>query len=361
VARAVASQNFPNTYLSGAHANWVDAVGYYGTSAQRGTPGARNLLPVHAISLAAGASTSCVADDQGQGWCWGSGPSQLGTGVQLAYASSMVGMSMPTKFGKVFAHDADACALDYAGRPWCWGLYFGNPPSLLPNLPSAVLLNLSVAGNSVCGADASGSGYCWWPAYGPPGIQLPALGTITQVAQPCLLASGQVYCLVQNGGTTWHAIPLPGGATAAQIAVTGSTECALSTAGQVYCWHFYDQTVTAVAQPAGVTFTSFSMQEYAARLTTCALTAAGQAYCWGDNTEGRLGNGTTTPSSTPTPVLQPAGVTFSQIAVGGVQTCALQAGTGQVFCWGRNAEGEVGDGTLVSPRLTPVAAGRYDS
>jgi alpha-tubulin suppressor-like RCC1 family protein len=74
--------------------------------------------------------------------------------------------------------------------------------------------------------------------------------------------------------------------------------------------------------------------------------------CWGDNTLGQLGNGTTSA----TPVVERVtvgGLTGAvQIALGEWHTCALMADQ-TVRCWGGNAEGQLGDGT-VEARATPT-------
>ena len=58
--------------------------------------------------------------------------------------------------------------------------------------------------------------------------------------------------------------------------------------------------------------------------------------CWGTNGAGELGNGTHEPSSAPVEVVSLLDAT--QIAVGERATCALRR-TGNVVCWGNNAEG----------------------
>ena len=73
---------------------------------------------------------------------------------------------------------------------------------------------------------------------------------------------------------------------------------------------------------------------------------------WGYNAYGQLGNGTTTNSSVPTPVSLPSGVGVTASAAGGYHSLAI--GTdGQLYAWGQNGFGQIGDGTT-SNRSTPV-------
>src|SRR5207244_12318227 len=74
---------------------------------------------------------------------------------------------------------------------------------------------------------------------------------------------------------------------------------------------------------------------------TCALFGDGTAQCWGRNDDGQLGDGTRTSSSTPVPV---GGLTGAAAVTGGFyHTCALLS-DGTVQCWGADDAGQVGTG-----------------
>ena len=84
---------------------------------------------------------------------------------------------------------------------------------------------------------------------------------------------------------------------------------------------------------------------------TCVLLSGGTVECWGDNSWGQLGNGTKSNSATPVAV---SGITNARaVSVGWNHTCALLS-NGTVKCWGSNSSGQLGNGTK-SDSATPVA------
>ncbi|MDG4551260.1 MAG: hypothetical protein P9G45_12725 [Candidatus Contendobacter sp.] len=84
---------------------------------------------------------------------------------------------------------------------------------------------------------------------------------------------------------------------------------------------------------------------------TVALKGDGTVWAWGNNATGQLGDGTTNTKRT-SPV-QARGLTnVVASAAGGLHTVALK-GDGTVWAWGRNKEGQLGDGTATD-RPTPV-------
>lgn len=83
---------------------------------------------------------------------------------------------------------------------------------------------------------------------------------------------------------------------------------------------------------------------------TCLLDS-GDVYCWGDNVAGQLGDGSTTNRSVPTRVNGLTGVI--SLAAGWQHTCAL-LNTGAVECWGYNFNGQLGNNSNVNSPI-PVA------
>ena len=78
----------------------------------------------------------------------------------------------------------------------------------------------------------------------------------------------------------------------------------------------------------------------------CGLAHDGTLWCWGANSEGQLGQDDSPGSATNRPV--PTQVTtdrdFAFVDAGDGHTCAVRTG-GTLWCWGRNSEAELGQGS----------------
>ena len=146
------------------------------------------------------------------------------------------------------------------------------------------------------------------------------------------------------------------------ISVGDESACALLSGGTVECWgdnsngKLGNGTTTNSLTPVAVTGLSGATVISVGEDSVCALLSGSTIECWGDNEYGQLGNGTTTTnacecSTTPVAVSGLSGATA--ISAGDNSACALLSG-GTVECWGGNSYGELGNGTTTSSS-TPVA------
>ena len=83
---------------------------------------------------------------------------------------------------------------------------------------------------------------------------------------------------------------------------------------------------------------------------TCARGRDGSAWCWGRNANGQLGDGTTDDRTRPGTV--PGLSRVRSLDAGSGHTCAMQDG-GETWCWGFNVDGQVGRGDRENA-LSPV-------
>lgn len=158
-----------------------------------------------------------------------------------------------------------------------------------------------------------------------------------------------------NAGTSFSAVAMSGGGTA----------CAITTSGVLKCWgsnfngSVGDGTTANKTSPttiaSGTLYSEISTGVY----HTCGITTANVLTCWGNNAQGQLGDGTTSATATTTPKVINSGTTYAKVAAGGysdgssyMHTCAITT-SGELQCWGRNNNGQVGNNTLTN-QLTPV-------
>jgi alpha-tubulin suppressor-like RCC1 family protein len=188
-------------------------------------------------------------------------------------------------------------------------------------------------------------------------------------------AAGGVRCWGENGDgqlgdgtTTGRSLPVAvtgvggtGTLTGVKAVAVGDTHsCAVTAAGSVACWGSnefgqlgIDSGGADKASPVFVPGVANAVAVDAGKLHGCALTAAGTVFCWGWNADGQIGNGMTAgQAAAPTAVIGISGATA--IAAGSSHSCALLAG-GEVACWGQNNDGQLGKGAASATEPGPVS------
>lgn len=86
---------------------------------------------------------------------------------------------------------------------------------------------------------------------------------------------------------------------------------------------------------------------------SCGLRTSGRLYCWGFDAEGQLGDGPPFASQS-APVEVAGGATnWASVDAGGSHACARRT-TGRLFCWGQDVFGQVGDDSPYVNHDAPV-------
>jgi alpha-tubulin suppressor-like RCC1 family protein len=74
---------------------------------------------------------------------------------------------------------------------------------------------------------------------------------------------------------------------------------------------------------------------------TCMLSKLGEVWCWGKGTEGQMGNGTVLSTESPAKVLMPLNKKLETISAKFSHVCGVAADK-TVWCWGENNSGQLG-------------------
>jgi alpha-tubulin suppressor-like RCC1 family protein len=164
-----------------------------------------------------------------------------------------------------------------------------------------------------------------------------------------------------NGTTSDSPTPVvvTGLSDAVAVAAGDRFSCALRATGGIQCWgwNLWGQLGNG---KSGAQFSSKTPVDVSGITTAIALAAGGRhacavlqdgaARCWGRNDSGQLGDGTNTDSNVPVAV---SGITSAATVVAGVAHVCARLTDDTARCWGYNYYGQLGDGTTVSS-TTPV-------
>lgn len=301
------------------------------------------------MDITASVSTTCALHSDGSISCWGdNGTGQLGAGSKVEKSN------IPIKVKGI----TDAIAVSTGG-----GIrYFSN---------------------HTCAVHRSGSVYCWGGhglgnvgvrSYTPKkvtGIN-DATSVSAGVGHTCVLTErNEVLCwgnlqLKQEDGTYFsqRAVKIAGISDVVEISAADDLTCALHRSGQISCWGdnfvgklgrgFYTEDQTEVYTPAHVKNISNAISISSKSHRSCAVLSSGKINCWGDNRHGQLGNGKLSYFTVPVEVKNISNAV--SVAVGGEyfvgeHSCALLS-TDEIYCWGSNYYGQIGNGEFGRPGWT---------
>lgn len=301
-----------------------------------------------AASIAAGHNHACLISE-GALRCFGQNNfGQLGIGNLVNTSTPTLITGMNTGVKKVAVGTLATCAIQN-GALYCWGRNSYGVLALTPadnNAHSAPIpvtalstgvTDVSVGYYSAC-AIKSGALYCWGNnAYGQLGLN----SRTTQTSpQPITSLSTGVTAIALADSDALDAATTP---------VPRTHACAIKDQA-LYCWGYNGfgqlgngQTATSLIPVSVLNMSSGVTRVAVAENSTCAV-KDGIVSCWGYNANGELGLGTTTNSAVPAQVPGLLGKRITNLTAGGNHFCAVA--DLKVYCWGYNARGQIGNGTL---------------
>ena len=352
---------------------------------------------LHVTQIASGYYHSCAVTTAGGLKCWGRNTSgQLGDNSTLQRLSPVDVVGLTSGVALVAAENTNTCAVTTAGSVKCWGDnafgQLGNNSITASRVPvdvtglSTGVVSLAVGYRHACALTGAGDAKCWGDnSAGQLGnnsstsssVPVDVYGLAASVAT--VVAGGNHTCAVTKAGGAkcwgYGTYSMLGDGTSnsryapvdvvglssgvAQLLATSSNTCALTTAGGVKCWGFNGQgqvgdgTTTQRSTPVDVTGLTAGVTKLALGSGAshhCAITDVGGLKCWGANTNGALGDSSTTNRLVPVDVAGLA-VGVTSVSLGYRHTCAVASGAAK--CWGANSYGQVGDKSTTQ-RLTPV-------
>jgi alpha-tubulin suppressor-like RCC1 family protein len=319
------------------------------------TPGPVYGLGSGVTAIAAGHNHTCALTTGGGVVCWGGNNyGQLGDGTTTNRFTPTAVAGLASGVAAIGAGDYGTCALTTGGAVVCWGhnnygqlgdgttTDRGTPVSVV-SLESGVEA-IAVGGYHTCALTTGGSVLCW----GNNSSGQLGDGTAEQRLTPTAVIGLPIVADVTG-------VAVGGAHTCAVLAGMGVACWGYNNNGQLG-----DGTTTSRLTPMPVSSLGGDVAAIAAGdAHACAATGGGGLYCWGKNNYGQIGDGTVQGCSmwgcagrtTPTPVSR-LGNRVASVVASSEDTCAVTTTAGAA-CWGRNTEGRLGDGTTTD-RYVPT-------
>jgi alpha-tubulin suppressor-like RCC1 family protein len=319
-------------------------------------------------AISAGWNHSLSLDAGGNLWAWGHDDhGQLGNGsASAADITTPTRVSSGTTYTAIAAGSTHSLALDSNGNVWAWGwdvygqLGNGNASAADVTAPAQITTGTTYTAITAgaihsLAIDSDGNLWAWgWGGAGRVGNG----ATTGNVTTPTQVSTGTTYTAIAAGHT--HSL-------------------AIDSDGELWAWGYdgngqlgngstsIDDITTPTQLSTGTTWTEIT----AGNNYSLALDAGGNIWAWGAASYGQLGNGASAGNIT-TPLQVSTGTVYTTVAAGTYHSLALDAG-GNMWAWGYDDYGQVGNGSASAANVTvpeqtstgtvyaAIAAGNYHS
>ncbi|WP_428295675.1 hypothetical protein [Hyphomicrobium sp.] len=139
---------------------------------------------------------------------------------------------------------------------------------------------------------------------------------------------------------------------------TAGAFCVITTGNALWCWgsryHLMGDAAVNKTTPFNSTSgLAWKMVDEGSALSSCGITTSDLIYCWGRQETNGLGNGlnNSTEVDVPTGPVGGAGVTWSDLAIGGFYNgsshiqfgCGIKISDSRIYCWGNDSYGQQGN------------------
>lgn len=269
---------------------------------------------------------TCAIKEDGGLYCWGR-RSRIGCEKIKVSNYSPVRIGIDKDWISVSASPSHTCALKNDNSLYCWGnTSFGINGQIPTRIGDSDWKKVSCGNRHLCAIKLNGQLYCW----GENNVGQLGDGTNNSSNIPVRVGTAADWVDVDAGA---------------------SSNCAVKEDGRAFCWgnngdgQLGNGTNKTSNIPVRVNGDSNSVwiMISAGDFHTCAINTESKIYCWGWNYFGELGNGQSGTSKVPVEIYGENSDWIS-VTAGGSFTCALKR-TGELYCWGINECGTIGDGT----------------
>jgi len=300
--------------------------------------------------ISAGACHTLAIDKNGRLWAWGRNVwGELGDGTLIQRNTPVSVVGTVKTFCEIATGTCHSLAIDKSGIVWAWGnngfgVLGNNINGLSKCTPVSVygtktFCQIATGGafftSHISAIDQNGRVWAWGNNLAG---QLANNSTSVQYSPVSILGVVKTFCKINVGAC--HTV-------------------AIDKNGRAWAWGFNgqgqlgDNSLTSRRTPVSVLGTTKTFCQIAGGSShTIAIDKNGRVWAWGLNTNGQLGDNTLLSKRTPVSVLGTT-KTFCSIYGGNLYSTGIDK-DGIIWSWGLNSTGQLGDNTLLS-KTTPVS------